>query len=93
VEIEITLDLVAQLADFRSSATRCTFRKAGRAISPLRPSRLTTRIGAGAFLDTPYDLWWRAWNKNVHGLYPADMRPEGFHHGGLVSTSREPAHA
>lgn len=46
-----------------------------------------------AFVDTPYDAWWRAWNKDVHGFDPADMRPEDFHPGAPVFTSREKAHA
>lgn len=34
--------------------------------------------------ETPYDLWWRAWNRDVHGFDPADMRPEDMRAGVLV---------
>lgn len=40
-----------------------------------------------AFQDTPYDRWWRAWSKDVHGFDPADMRPEDFNPGALVFSS------
>ncbi len=46
-----------------------------------------------AFTDTPYDSWWRAWNKDVHGFDPADMRPEDFRPGGLVFSDQEAARA
>lgn len=46
-----------------------------------------------AFVDTPYDQWWRDWNKDVHGFDPADLRPEDFHPGGLVFSDRQPGRA
>jgi hypothetical protein len=48
------------------------------------PSRLLR-----PFADNPHDNWWRAWNKDVHGIDPADVAPADFRAGELVFTSRE----